>query len=428
MSLLLVISGMQCAFAQDTAYSRKVIETLCSNKYHGRGYTHNGAIKASKYIAKQMKKAGLKPPSGTYLQYFQMKTNTLTVASIQGPNYEQWVPGVDFQIAADAPNYLGPIGVKPDALVNAELLSDSLQFESQRTAWYMRGDRWVVIDTMDAAKVKKYQKQLSALGQQFHTLRFTNSKFTWTVSPIHTQFVDIELHYSSKVYIEVLEQCKLHIGSQIIQSFQRNVVGWIPGTEKPDSFIMITAHYDHLGEMGEAIFRGANDNAAGVAMMLDLARHYSKNPARYSMVFVAFAGEEAGLIGSGYYVQHPRFPLNKTRFLLNLDLVGTGETGMTVVNATAFPTEFSILDSLNKVGKYVPNIAKRGKAANSDHYWFTEAGVHSFFWYQSGPRSSYHDIYDVPQTLTLAGYIGTYQLAMRFFNQICGNELLHETE
>src|ERR1043166_3939297 len=128
----------------------------------------------------------------------------------------------------------------------------------------------------------------------------------------------------------------------------KNVIGYSKGSQKPDSFIVFTAHYDHLGTIGrDAYFPGANDNASGVAMMLDFARSNARKPHPYSMLFIAFAGEEAGLLGSYYYVQNPVIALSQISMLINLDLMGTGDEGMTVVNATEFPAEFACLQRIN---------------------------------------------------------------------------------
>ena len=80
-------------------------------------------------------------------------------------------------------------------------------------------------------------------------------------------------------------------------------------------------------------FPGGNDNASGTSMVLNLMEYYSNpiNKPRYTIVFILFAGEEAGLLGSEYYTTHPTKDLNKIKFLLNLDLMGTGEEGMMVV-------------------------------------------------------------------------------------------------
>ncbi len=195
----------------------------------------------------------------------------------------------------------------------------------------------------------------------------------------------------------------------------QNVIGYVPGTLYPDSFIVFTAHYDHLGRMGrESIFPGANDNASGIAMLLNLAMHYSKNPLPYSVAFIAFAGEEAGLLGSEYFVKNPLIPLKQIKFLLNMDLLGTGDDGLMVVNGEVFQEHFQLMDSINKEKSYVASLQKRGKARNSDHYWFTERGVPAFFIYTLGGVSYYHDILDRPQTLPLTDYADVFKLIVDF--------------
>jgi Zn-dependent M28 family amino/carboxypeptidase len=194
-----------------------------------------------------------------------------------------------------------------------------------------------------------------------------------------------------------------------------NVMGMVRGTEVPDSFIVFTAHYDHLGKMGwDATFPGASDNASGTACMEWLAAHYARNPQRYSMLFIAFSGEEAGLKGSSYSVAHPLVPLERMRFLVNLDIMGNAQDGVTVVNATEHPQEFSLLESLNKKSAYLPQIRSRGKAANSDHYPFSEAGVPAFFLYSNGGAGYYHDIFDKPATLALTNIDKVLKLLMDF--------------
>jgi Zn-dependent M28 family amino/carboxypeptidase len=112
--------------------------------------------------------------------------------------------------------------------------------------------------------------------------------------------------------------------------------------------------------MGEnAYFPGANDNASGTTMLVTLAQYFKENPSKYNLVFIAFAGEEAGLVGSEYFVNHPFFKLKKIKFLLNLDIMGSGEEGITVVNATEHKKEFEVLDKLNKEENFLSKIKKR---------------------------------------------------------------------
>jgi Zn-dependent M28 family amino/carboxypeptidase len=192
-------------------------------------------------------------------------------------------------------------------------------------------------------------------------------------------------------------------------------MGMVRGTAEPDSLLVLCAHYDHLGSLGRnTYFPGANDNASGVAMLLELARAIAKKPLRYSVLFVAFSGEEAGLLGSSFMSENPPVPLSNIRFLFNLDLLGFGEKGATVVNATLHPKEFTRLQEINATCHCLPEIKERGKAANSDHYPFSEKGVPAFFMYLMGGPGFYHDIDDKPKTLSLKGFRGTFQLIMEF--------------
>ena len=117
-----------------------------------------------------------------------------------------------------------------------------------------------------------------------------------------------------------------------------NVIGMVRGSEFPDEYIVIGAHYDHLGhgqartslppeelaalEWHDRIHHGADDNASGTAAMLQLARHYAENGSRRSLVFMGFSGEELGILGSLYFVRNSTIPLENTVAMLNMDMIG----------------------------------------------------------------------------------------------------------
>jgi Zn-dependent M28 family amino/carboxypeptidase len=245
-------------------------------------------------------------------------------------------------------------------------------------------------------------------------------KLTWGVATVQDDYTVFQVLKSS------LPEEPKHYGANLdarrVKDFMsENIIGMVPGTEKPDSFLVVSAHYDHLGKLGkEAIFCGANDNASGVALMLDLARQIAAKPLRYSVLFIAFAGEEAGLLGSAHYVKNPLLPLEQIRFLINLDQLGTGDEGIMVVNATEFPNEWKILDDINRQNGWLSQIGQRGKAKNSDHYYFTEAGVPAIFIYTLGGIKAYHDIYDLRETLPLTKTEEVGKLILEFFKGVSG--------
>ena len=84
----------------------------------------------------------------------------------------------------------------------------------------------------------------------------------------------------------------------------QNVICQVRGTEQPDSVVIVSAHYDHLGMQGDSRFPGANDNASGTSMLLSMVEYFVRKPQAYTMVFIAFGAEETGLIGSNYYVNN----------------------------------------------------------------------------------------------------------------------------
>lgn len=412
------------AIPPDTLYARGVIKELCKPEFNGRGYFDNGAVKSGNYIAAEMKKAGLKSTKGAkkYLQPYSFQVNSILKAELVF-NGKKLIPGRDFLFPADMDNDSGK--VTDFGIISEKTLLDTVWFKSlmgeiRRKAANTFFTDFILIDTLSPATEKRFKKDIDIVIERCRTVQLKR-KLTYTVATNKGFWKHIEVLHSSVTGLWS-HSAGVIISYRCVSSFghtkQNNVVGMVKGKIRPDSFLVVCAHYDHLGRMGSAVFPGANDNAAGVAMMLDLARHYAKNPHRYSIIFIAFSGEEAGLLGSYHYVTKALHNLKKTRFVMNLDLVGTGETGMTVVNATAFPKDFALLEGINREKKYLPEIRKRGKAANSDHYFFTELGIPSFFCYQSGPRNAYHDVDDVPETLTLAGFVNTEKLILEFFEKL----------
>ncbi|MEM1096109.1 MAG: M28 family peptidase [Bacteroidota bacterium] len=100
-----------------------------------------------------------------------------------------------------------------------------------------------------------------------------------------------------------------------------NVVGYVEGTATPDTFIVITAHFDHLGERDGQIYNGADDNASGTAALLAMASYFAANPPAHSLVFAALDAEEMGLQGARYFVANPPMALEQIALNVNMDMV-----------------------------------------------------------------------------------------------------------
>src|SRR5438270_11837237 len=106
-----------------------------------------------------------------------------------------------------------------------------------------------------------------------------------------------------------------------------DVVGILPGSDLKDQYIVISAHYDHLGKRGNVIYYGADDDGSGTVSIMEIASAFAKAKAagkgpRRSILFLANSGEEEGLWGSDYFTSHPTIPLNETTADLNIDMIG----------------------------------------------------------------------------------------------------------
>ncbi|RZK26632.1 MAG: GxxExxY protein, partial [Hymenobacter sp.] len=106
-----------------------------------------------------------------------------------------------------------------------------------------------------------------------------------------------------------------------------NVLGFLPGTDKKEEILVVSAHYDHLGVIGGKVYNGADDDGSGTVGMLAIAEAFAKaahagHGPRRSMLFLANTGEEKGLLGSQYYTEHPVYPLASTVTDLNIDMIG----------------------------------------------------------------------------------------------------------
>ncbi len=173
----------------------------------------------------------------------------------------------------------------------------------------------------------------------------------------------------------------------------KNVIGIIPG--EIDSTIVLTAHLDHLGRDGKIIYHGANDNAGGCAVLMDLARMgMSYEKPRFTIVFVFFSGEEAGLLGSKYFSENSPIDLKKISLLINLDLVASGRDGLMLQAGT--PYEVERVRALNK-NCFRFELSTRPNSPNSDHYYFSKMGIPSFFIYAYKGTSPYHDPADTAE-------------------------------
>ncbi|MEI8278614.1 MAG: M28 family peptidase [Bacteroidota bacterium] len=395
---------------------RTKVSELCDPIRFGRGYVENGIEHGAKYMTRQFKEMGLKPlgEKGTYSQSYYFNVNTFPDTMVLSINNYYLRAGIDYLIDASSSSfYENKMNI---STIDLDLIQDSTEWKYLKAKWLKKNHKEAYCLLHTDSLCKRMNIKTRKLAYELPEGCFIipqHGKLTWTVS---TQDVEATVFYvEDTVLPKHLNKASVAVHARYLGGYEnQNIIAKVPGTI-PDSFIVFTAHYDHLGMMGSnALFPGASDNASGSATMLYLAKYFARHPQKYTVVFIAFSGEEAGLQGSDYFVKHPLIPLKNIKFLTNIDIMGDATDGITVVNATEYSKEFSLLQQINIEKHYLPQIKSRGKAANSDHYHFSEAGVPAFFIYSNSGKGYYHDVFDKAATLTFRNVDGVLRLLIDF--------------
>ncbi|MGH8638021.1 MAG: M28 family peptidase [Burkholderiales bacterium] len=179
-----------------------------------------------------------------------------------------------------------------------------------------------------------------------------------------------------------------------------NLMGVVPGTANPQSFIVVSAHYDHLGVRNGQTYPGADDNASGVAALLAIAAWFAEHPPGTSLLFVAFDAEEQGLQGSKHFVANPPVPLERIAAVVNMDMIGRGDANRLFVAGTYHnPALKPVVSEAAKASKVViafghdkPTAQASGRddwTNLSDHGPFHAAGI-PFLYFGVEDHPDYH--------------------------------------
>lgn len=194
------------------------------------------------------------------------------------------------------------------------------------------------------------------------------------------------------------------------QRLARNVLASVQGVSNPDEYLVIGAHFDHLGMGGSgslasaedpAIHNGADDNASGTAGLLELAHYFSQQPIDKSILFIAFSAEEMGLLGSKYFVNHPTVPLEQVRAMINMDMIGRLRDKLLVFGTGSSGGWETAIDSATTDTLLQPELVPDA-AGSSDHTSFYHQQI-PVLHYFTDTHSDYHRPSDDPQFINYAG-------------------------
>ena len=265
-------------------------------------------------------------------------------------------------------------------------------------------------DADDQLEKLKPQRQISPA--KIPVIQVKRSVAEFLLSGSDKSLADLEVHFKNQY-----QPASFSTGSVINCSVElitekaktMNVVGLLPGNT--DGFVVIGAHYDHLGMGGEssrapdtvAVHYGADDNASGTAMLIEMAQRVSIEKPERGIIFIAFGAEEMGLLGSRYFVENPLVDLKQIKVMFNCDMVGRlNEEKMLMIGGTGTALE---TDSLLSIGldSTLFNIAKSpGGTGPSDHSSFYSGGIPVLF-FSTGVHDQYHTPADIADLINFEG-------------------------
>lgn len=465
--LLLVATGSTFAQIIPSVDSlKKHVAYLASPGLKGRKAGSEGDSLAAKYIRESFLGSGLKPLTGNGLQYFSLVTDVKagTSNSLKINNIS-YTAGKDFQ----------PFSFSTSDSLSARVIfagfgitgeSDSLKWDDYK-GLDIKGN-WVLVlrgdpepDNPSSAFIPMASDRAKALAAKDKgaagILLVTPSSIDRSDKPIDITFdksvsdaglpvISVTRKLASQLLnlpatsIDSIEKVMLSGKKPVVfstntiltaktdiireKAVSRNVVFILKGTDPvlSNEYVLVGAHYDHLGMGGEgsgsrvpdesAIHYGADDNASGVASLLELARYFSANKslASRSIIFVAFGAEEMGIIGARYFTEHSPVPLKSIKAMINMDMVGRLVEGNSVINISGTGTS-NVTDSLINI--YEKNRIFTIKRVPdgygpSDHAAFYTAGVPVSF-ITTGAHGDYHTPQDSPDKLN---YNGQLQITM----------------
>lgn len=416
------------------SFAKVIIEKLTSDEMAGRGYSEDGMMKAADFIENEFKRNQLLPISGTYRQSFTYPIRYLKDAKLVLDGKELRY-GYDYILDPASMNYKGkinPVYFQPAAIdsiyENDDLETLGKQLENlnaHKTIVFPHKNfpENYVVDGFTANQLYDEIRDDLLYGKMMNNfeviINVSDKNLVHSLSTPDKALPRVGVRMKETLDTGNFKEGYLEAVYESENQFKAyNVFGMIKGKKVPDSLIVITAHYDHLGKVGKTIYRGANDNASGVALMIALSRYFSKKQPDYSMVFIAFAGEEAGLRGSQYFVENSPIDLKKIKLLLNFDMVGTGEEGITVVNAKKYEDYYYDLAEINLQKSLLKQVKARGESCNSDHCPFYNKGVPSLFIYTLGGSPAYHHPDDHPNQLSLAKFDEIITLFINFIEKL----------
>ncbi len=424
--------------AFDAQATWSYIKDLTSDSMQGRKSGQPGGTMGEEYIASKFKEWGLEPAgdNGTYFQNFTMEHRNIKVGVkleiIAKKARRDFYYGEDWRIQrfSGSGNFTAEIvfigyGIhapekKHDDYAGVDVKGKIVVFttETPQRLEKKLGDATKMTKRIEAAQTLGARGailfRLSTTSSRYSRVRLEKEQYKsdFVILSAERKVMDFifkdlstEIRYSIPAMGRKAELPKsLETGVKAFVSVNaifdekrpsRNVLAKITGSDKvlKDEYVVIGGHMDHLGitPMGD-IMNGANDNASGTAVVMELARIMKLNRARpkRTVIFGLWAGEEQGLLGSRHYADHSPFSMNKTVAYINMDMVGHGSGKIPFQGVYYGPKIWKLLKE--KISKEILDYVnpQRGGPGGSDHTPFLEKGVPGYFIITRGAIKYHH--------------------------------------
>lgn len=409
----LIFSVMLCftSFSQSYNYAVFCKDTLTSQYMAGRAYIDDGDKKAANFIRNELRNNGVKLMGDNGFQTVDISVNNILDAKLKfGKPIKDFRVGEEFLVFGSSPSCNIELkNVKPlffnakqelEKIKTSKLNNKVLVFNIE-TLSYM--DIVLFLKTLKKENVKPELVVIQGYDKIQYSIG--SSVLPFAVLQLKAKPISKKIAYLSLQIENKYESCY----------HSQNVWAMVEGTKHKDSCFVFVSHYDHLGKVGDVYFPGANDNASGVSVLLDMAAYYAKNPAECSIVFLFVTGEEIGLVGSTVAAENPLIDLSKVKFLFNLDMAGTGSTGLAVINGQKELQAGKLLQSINAENHWFAKVVLGDESCNSDHCPFVMKSVPAHFLFTYGCEyNEYHTVYDDGKDLHFTKHIDLCNLLKEF--------------
>ena len=204
-----------------------------------------------------------------------------------------------------------------------------------------------------------------------------------------------------------------------------NVIGHLDGSRTPKRYIVLTAHYDHVGVRNGQVFNGADDNASGTAALFAVAAYFRAHPLTHSIIVAAFDGEESGLLGAQAFVKSPPVDRGALAINVNLDMIGRDPANtLYVVGVTRQPWLRPYVERVAArapvkllMGHDKPGSGQDDWTMDSDHWAFLQAGIPAIYLGVEDEKQ-HHQPTDDYETMTYGFYVGAVETAIQLIKEL----------